>query len=135
MCLVKPLIDSNLLNLLHFSSDGPASVVDKELLSEDYGGTQRSIKQLHEEQRTLMETKYRDWLIETEMFKVDEKKRIKKPSKGMFASFTSSFKSLDIDWYAHQVYFTHKGPDNHRNIIFDVFWGYSQKAIAFNLYK
>lgn len=97
MCLVKPLIHSNLLNLLNFSSEGPASVVDVELLPEDYGGAQPPVKQLHEEQRKNMELNYRDWLIESEIFKVDEKKRIKKPSKGMFASFTSSFKSLDID--------------------------------------
>ncbi|XP_050353395.1 uncharacterized protein LOC126775467 [Nymphalis io] len=97
MCLVKPLIHSNLLNLLNFSSEGPESVVDVEYLPEDYGGPQTCVKQLHEEQRKNMETNYRDWLIESEIFKVDEKKRIKKPSKGMFASFTSSFKSLDID--------------------------------------
>ncbi|KAL4703512.1 hypothetical protein ACJJTC_018096 [Scirpophaga incertulas] len=97
MCLVKPLIHSNLLNLLNFSSDGPASVVDKELLPEDYGGPLPPIKQFHEEQRRNMEENYRDWLIETEIFKADEKKRIKKPSRGMFATLTSSFKSLDID--------------------------------------
>ncbi|XP_041971963.1 alpha-tocopherol transfer protein-like [Aricia agestis] len=97
MCIVKPLIYSNLINLLNFSSEGPASVVDLELLPEDYGGPQPSVKQLHEEQRRNMENNYREWLTESEMFKVDEKKRVKKPSKGMFASFTSSFKSLDID--------------------------------------
>lgn len=97
MCLVKPLIHSNLLNLLQFSSEGPESAVDLECLPEDYGGPQPPVKQLHEEQRKNMENNYRDWLIESEIFKVDEKKRIKKPSKGMFASFTSSFKSLDID--------------------------------------
>ncbi|KAH9643496.1 hypothetical protein HF086_015644, partial [Spodoptera exigua] len=97
MCLVKPLIHSNLLNLLNFSSEGPESVVDKELLPEDFGGPLPPVKQLHEEQRKNMEENYREWLIETEIFKADEKKRIKKPSKGMFASFTSSFKSLDID--------------------------------------
>lgn len=97
MCLVKPLIHSNLLNLLNFCSEGPASVVDKELLPEDYGGPLPPVKQFHEEQRKNMEENYRDWLIETEIFKADEKKRIKKPSRGMFASFTSSFKSLDID--------------------------------------
>lgn len=98
MCLIKPLIHSNLLNLLNFSSEGPEAVVDKDLLPEDYGGPQPPVKQLHEEQRKNMEENYRDWIIESESFKVDEKKRIKKPSKGMFASFTSSFKSLDIDW-------------------------------------
>ncbi|KAI5632353.1 CRAL/TRIO domain-containing protein [Phthorimaea operculella] len=76
---------------------GPESVVDKELLPSDYGGPHPPVKQLHEEQRKNMEENYRDWLIESEQFKVDEKKRVKKPSKGMFASFTSSFKSLDID--------------------------------------
>lgn len=98
MCLVKPLIHSNLLNLLNFCSEGPASVVDKELLPSDYGGPLPPVKQLHEEQRKNMEENYRDWLVEAEIFKADEKKRIKKPSRGMFASFTSSFKSLDIDW-------------------------------------
>ncbi|CAB3222128.1 unnamed protein product [Arctia plantaginis] len=97
MCLVKPLIHSNLLNLLNFSSEGPESVVDKALLPEDFGGPLPSVKKLHEEQRKNMEENYREWLIESEIFKTDEKKRIKKPSKGMFASFTSSFKSLDID--------------------------------------
>lgn len=97
MCLVKPLIHSNLLNLLNFCSEGPASVVDKSLLPEDYGGPAPAVKELHAEQRKMMEEVYRDWLIETEMFKVDEKKRIKKPSRGMFATLTSSFKSLDID--------------------------------------
>ncbi|XP_013184047.2 clavesin-1 [Amyelois transitella] len=97
MCLVKPLIHSNLLNLLNFSSDGPASVVDKDLLPEDYGGPLPPVKQLHEEQRRNMEENYREWLIETEIFKADDKKRIKKPSKGMFATLTSTFKGLDID--------------------------------------
>ncbi|XP_063628815.1 clavesin-1-like [Cydia splendana] len=97
MCLVKPLIHSNLLNLLNFCSEGPAAVVDKELLPEDYGGPLPPVKDFHAEQRKNMEETYRDWLIETEVFKVDEKKRIKKPSKGLFASLTSSFKSLDID--------------------------------------
>ncbi|CAH0595133.1 unnamed protein product [Chrysodeixis includens] len=97
MCLVKPLIHSNLLNLLNFSSEGPESVVEKELLPEDFGGPLPPVKLLHEEQRKNMEENYKEWLTETEIFKADEKKRIKKPSKGMFASFTSSFKSLDID--------------------------------------
>lgn len=96
MCLVKPLIHSNVFNLLNFSSEGPESVVDKELLPEDFGGPLPPVKQLYEQQRKNMEENYRDWLIETEIFKADEKKRIKKPSKGMFASFTSSFK-IDID--------------------------------------
>ncbi|XP_038212138.1 uncharacterized protein LOC119832543 [Zerene cesonia] len=97
MCLVKPLIHSNLYNLLNFSSEGPASVVDLEYLPEDYGGPLRPVKDLHEEQRRSMETDYREWLIESEIFKTDEKKRIKKPSRGLFASLTSSFKGLDID--------------------------------------
>lgn len=94
---MKPLIHSNLLNLLNFSSEGPASVVDPQVLPEDYGGPAPPVKQLHAEQRKNMEENYRDWLIETETFKTDEKKRVKKPSRGMFASLTSSFKSLDID--------------------------------------
>ncbi|GBP00565.1 hypothetical protein EVAR_76866_1 [Eumeta japonica] len=97
MCLVKPLIHSHVLSLLHFSSAGPESVVDRDLLPEDYGGPLPPVKQLHEEQRKNMEQNYREWLIESEMFKVDEKKRIKKTSKGIFAAFTGSFKSLDID--------------------------------------
>ncbi|XP_073948171.1 retinaldehyde-binding protein 1-like [Choristoneura fumiferana] len=97
MCLVKPLIHSQVLSLLNFCSEGPASVVDKELLPEDYGGPLPPVKDFHAEQRKNMEDNYRDWLIESEIFKVDEKKRIKKPSRGMFASFTSSFKGLEID--------------------------------------
>lgn len=97
MCLVKPLIHSNLLNLLNFCSDGPAAVVNKELLPEDYGGLLPPIAQLYAEQRRNMEENYREWLIESESFKVDEKKRVKKPSKGFFASLASSFRSLDID--------------------------------------
>lgn len=97
MCLVKPLLHSHVLNLLNFSSEGPASVVDRELLPEDYGGPLPPVKEFHAEQRKNMEDNYRDWLIESEIFKVDEKKRIKKPSRGMFASFTSSFKGVEID--------------------------------------
>ncbi|CAF4800679.1 unnamed protein product [Pieris macdunnoughi] len=97
MCLVKPLIHSNLYNLLNFSSDGPASVVDLEYLPEDYGGPLRSVKDLHEEQKHSMETEYREWLMESEIFKTDETKRIKKPSKGLFATLTSSFRGIDID--------------------------------------
>ncbi|CAK1541742.1 unnamed protein product [Leptosia nina] len=97
MCLVKPLIQSNLYNLLNFSSDGPASVVDVEYLPQDYGGPLPSVQELHDEQRRSMETEYREWLIEAEMFKADETKRIKKPSRGLFATLTSSFRSVDID--------------------------------------
>lgn len=97
MCLVKPLIHSNLLNLLNFCSDGPASVVDKNLLPEDYGGPLPPVKQFHAEQRKNMEENYRDWLIETETFRIDDKKRVKKPSKGMFATLASTFRGLDID--------------------------------------
>ncbi|XP_050668440.1 uncharacterized protein LOC126967787 [Leptidea sinapis] len=97
MCLVKPLIHSNLLNLLNFSSDGPASVVDVQYLPEDYGGPLPMVKKLHDEQRRNMEENYRDWLVESEIFKADEKKRIKKPSRGIFATLTGSFKGLDID--------------------------------------
>lgn len=85
------------MSLLHLTSNGPASLIDIELLPSDYGGPLKSLEEFHKEQRELMETSYKDWLIDSETFKVEEKKRIKKPNKGIFASLTGGFKTLEID--------------------------------------
>ncbi|XP_077284854.1 clavesin-1-like [Arctopsyche grandis] len=97
MYIVKPFIKGALMSLLHLTSNGPASLIDIELLPSDYGGPLKSLEEFHKEQRELMETSYKDWLIDTETFKVEEKKRIKKPNRGIFASLTGGFKTLEID--------------------------------------
>lgn len=85
------------MSLLHLTTNGPASLVDVELLPSDYGGPLKPLEEYYKEQRELMETSYKEWLVDSESFKVEEKKRIKKPSRGIFGSWTGGIKTLEID--------------------------------------
>lgn len=95
MAILKPLIKSELLGLLSFTSKGPKDLFPLALLPEviiliglcipntlrgeerltgflafqDYGGTLSSLEKYHNDQRRMLENDYRDWLLETNQFK------------------------------------------------------------------
>lgn len=89
MAILKPLIKSELLGLLQFTSKGPKDLFPLALLPEvssiiiiegdlelmrimafqDYGGTLNTLEKYHNDQRRMLETDYRDWLLETNQFK------------------------------------------------------------------
>lgn len=109
MRIVLPLIRSELLQLLKFHkgsigknkineiftdfdcfSDGNPEGVPIEIMPEEYGGEGPSIKDLDRESIEMLE-KYGRWLRETELFKTDETKRIKKASWwGIFGGNTAN---------------------------------------------
>lgn len=90
MAILKPLIKSELLGLLQFTSKGPKDIFPLALLPEvsnrfathlvmmslynsqlpqDYGGTLSTLEKYHNDQRRMLETDYRDWLLESNQFK------------------------------------------------------------------
>lgn len=86
MRIVLPLIRSELLQLLKFHKGNEAEGVPLEIMPEEYGGEAPSVKVLDREGKEMME-KYARWLRETELFRTDESKRIKKASWwGLFGS-------------------------------------------------
>lgn len=98
MALIKPLIKSELLGLLKFSSTGPMDILPVELLPKDYGGPLSELATMHAEQRKEIETDYREWLIDSGSLKEAPKNStsssaasssIKPPVKG--------FRGLEID--------------------------------------
>ncbi|XP_063708337.1 uncharacterized protein LOC134836970 [Culicoides brevitarsis] len=93
MALVRPLIKSELLGLLKFTTNGPSEFFGPEYLPEDYGGELKSIEEFHVEQRKFIETEYRDWLIDTNNLRDAPKDK----KAGYLSSKITSFKSLEID--------------------------------------
>ncbi|CAD7092749.1 unnamed protein product [Hermetia illucens] len=83
MTLVKPLIRHELLSLLKFTSSGPADVLPAELLPVDYGGPLERLEKMHKKQRRMLETKYRQWLIDSARLK-----EIPKEERGKTATTT-----------------------------------------------
>lgn len=88
-----------------------AEGVPVEVMPEEYGGEAPSIKELDRQSNEMME-KYARWLKETELFRTDEEKRVKKPSSwwGIFGSSNNNpapqiekerqiLKNLQIDWF------------------------------------
>ncbi|XP_055611346.1 uncharacterized protein LOC129757959 [Uranotaenia lowii] len=94
MALMKPLIKSELLGLLHFTSSGPSDVLDVELLPKDYGGPLGELATMHAEQRKEIETQYRDWLIDSAALKEAPKE---KSASGSIKPPIRSFRGLEID--------------------------------------
>jgi len=100
MALVKPLIKSELMSLLHFTTEGPQSFTDKDLLPIEYEGTCGTCIEFYTEQRKNMETIYRDWLIDSAKYKKiknPNKKGSKKDSKKKILAPIQSFSALEID--------------------------------------
>ncbi|XP_058821910.1 alpha-tocopherol transfer protein-like [Topomyia yanbarensis] len=96
MALIKPLIKSELLGLLHFTTSGPIDILGVDLLPKDYGGPLEELAVMHAEQKKEIETKYREWLIDSAALKEAPKDKsnissssIKPPVRG--------FRSLEID--------------------------------------
>ncbi|KAK7794934.1 hypothetical protein R5R35_005904 [Gryllus longicercus] len=81
--LIKPLIKSDLLAMVHFH--GPVESLDRflplRLLPEDYGGEAESAQTLHDAMRMRLEKEYREWFIAEEKMRVDFSKRPPKNNK------------------------------------------------------
>jgi hypothetical protein len=100
MALVKPLIKSELLSLLKFSTGSPSEFFSAEYLPEDYGGTLPPIEKLYLEQRKRLEVEYKEWLMDSNALK--EKPKEKNSSKSDSSKNRNdppinSFKALEID--------------------------------------
>lgn len=96
MSLVKPLIKSELMSLLHFTTKGPQTIIDKDLLPVEYEGTCGSCVELYEDQRKKMETIYKDWLIDSAKYKKIKSNK-KDSKKKPFSPPYQSFSALEID--------------------------------------
>ncbi|XP_075231114.1 alpha-tocopherol transfer protein-like [Lycorma delicatula] len=100
LSLVKPLMQSDLIQLLHLHSDLSTlnEFVPLELLPADYGGNIKETEELHNEHFKVMET-YSTWMEQLgENFKADLKKRVGKPRNQLIGDeLEGSFKSLSID--------------------------------------
>lgn len=101
MNVVKPLINTEMMQLLNFHSgnlDTLSKFVPLELMPMDYGGKTRNTLDLHNEHVEMVEKRYKSWLKEIELFTADLKKRIGKPRNQMLAmELEGSFRSLSID--------------------------------------
>lgn len=101
MNMVKPLINTEMMQLLHFhaaNADSLNKFVPPELMPADYGGKTENTLELHDEHVEMVEKRYKSWLKEIESFTADLKKRIGKPRNQMLAmELEGSFKSLSID--------------------------------------
>lgn len=126
MSLVRPLIKSEMMSLLQFTTKGPETLFPKELMpvvsyhfycdyvswrsllkhlffigTQEYGGELGSTADYYRDQRKRLETVYRDWLIDSG--KLKEKPKEKKLSNGKMSSKVAisppihSFNALEID--------------------------------------
>lgn len=100
LSLVKPLMQSELVQLLHLHADLSTlnEFVPLDLLPSDYGGNIKETIDLHNEHIKVIES-YSPWLKQlTENYKADLKKRIGKPRNQLIGEeIEGSFKSLSID--------------------------------------
>lgn len=81
--------------LLKFTSQGPLDFLDKDLLPKDYGGTLDTIESYYKPDRILLETEYRDWLIDSAALKEKRDEKNGKPKQE--APLATSFSGLEID--------------------------------------
>jgi len=78
--IIMPLVRSDLIPTVKFHKGSQPDNFPVEILPADYGGDLPSIDELEKETLALID-KYRHWLIHSEnVIKVDESKRVKKPS-------------------------------------------------------
>lgn len=83
--------------LENFSLGNNPEDVPLEIMPEEYGGEGPSIKELDRESCEMME-KYGRWLKETELFRTDEGKRIKKASWwGIFGGNNNAAAAAQIE--------------------------------------
>lgn len=100
LAIIKPLMKSEILDILHLHTDSFDSLykfVPRECLPSDYGGKLASVAQLHDElQKRLYQNA--EFFSEDEKQLGDESKRMSKPKNvtGIFG-VDGSFKKLDID--------------------------------------
>uniref|UniRef100_A0A1B6KRS7 CRAL-TRIO domain-containing protein n=1 Tax=Graphocephala atropunctata TaxID=36148 RepID=A0A1B6KRS7_9HEMI len=98
LALVKPFMQSGLIQLVHLHSD--LSTLEKffplELMPTDYGGMAPDTLSLHEDHIQLVSKHYKDWLKDSEKITADLKKRVTKP-KNQIIELEGSFKTLEID--------------------------------------
>lgn len=116
MSLVKPLIKSEMMSLLHFTTKGPQSLFAKELLPivsarmsghmgnrvltkrhfgahlylQEYEGECGSMPVYYKEQRKNLETNYREWLIDSAVLKEKPKVKNSNSTKNTTTSAKSS---------------------------------------------
>ncbi|XP_014252383.1 alpha-tocopherol transfer protein-like isoform X2 [Cimex lectularius] len=96
LMLIKPLMKSGLIDMLHMHStlDSLAPHVPLDLLPEDYGGLAKPTAELHEKQYMTLKNEYSDWLKDSGNLIADLKKR---PQKKKLSAMEGSFRSLAID--------------------------------------
>lgn len=110
--IVRPLIKSELLSLLQFTTQGPLEVFSSDLIPEvcstksktllvtnifsiqDYGGSLKSMVDYYKVERKLMETKYKDWLPDSVHLK---EIRLVKTKDTKIQPVTANFSHLEID--------------------------------------
>ncbi|XP_037039600.1 retinaldehyde-binding protein 1-like [Bradysia coprophila] len=95
MMILRPLIKSDLLSLLQFTPNGPLELFSEDIIPEDYGGKLKSMAEYYKVERKLLESKYRDWLIDSEDLKEIRPKK-GKDTKSV-QPITNSFSQLEID--------------------------------------
>lgn len=70
----------------------------KSVYFQEYGGTCGSCENLYREQRTRIETIYKDWLIETAKYKEKAKEsKVRNGRKNTSSPPIRSFSALEID--------------------------------------
>ncbi|KAB0791781.1 hypothetical protein PPYR_03698 [Photinus pyralis] len=100
MNLMKPFLKKDLVNSLHFHTDSIKSMyqyVPIDCLPSDYGGSQPSVKQLHEDWIRRLHD-YADYFVKEDSYIADDSKRVGKPANlSDIFGVEGSFKKLDID--------------------------------------
>ncbi|KAK9507039.1 hypothetical protein O3M35_008869 [Rhynocoris fuscipes] len=98
--LVKPFLSKDLINMMsfHTSADSFFKDMDKNNIPEDYGGEAPPLLSLHREYVKEIVAS-REFLIEEEKLKCDEKKRSShgKNRRGSIEKVDTSFRKLEID--------------------------------------
>ncbi|XP_014282300.1 alpha-tocopherol transfer protein [Halyomorpha halys] len=96
MNLVKPFIQSEVMEMLHFhhSLDTLKPFVPLELLPEEYGGDAKPGSVIHEEHTKFIKEEYKEWLLGCGSLLADLQKR---PQKDKQDIMQGSFRSLSID--------------------------------------
>ncbi|XP_017777268.1 PREDICTED: alpha-tocopherol transfer protein-like [Nicrophorus vespilloides] len=79
MRIVIPLIRSELISIVKFHKGNVPEGFPVEIMPKDYGGEAPSTTELDGHTLSLM-TKYKQWLLDSETFRVDESRRVKKAS-------------------------------------------------------
>jgi len=95
MMIVRPLIKSDLLSLLQFTTQGPLEIFTSDLIPEDYGGLLKPMAEYYKIERKLLETKYKDWLIDSVHLR--QIRSAKTTDKKKVQPLSNNFSHLEID--------------------------------------